>query len=142
MKLAILDTNILISATFWKGDSYRLFQQIEKGKLRVVTSPDLLSEYREVLTRADIIEKMAEKDLNFSKAIALLIKQFTLVYPQNTPSVVEADPSDNMLLACVDASGADFIITNDKHLLTLQRYKNAIICTPGEFLEHHCQSDQ
>ena len=58
-----LDTNVLISATFWYGDSFRILQLIENKKIELVLSLEILQEYAKVLEYDEIQEKIKRKDL-------------------------------------------------------------------------------
>ena len=46
----VLDTNVLVSAAFWKGPEWRLLQACLKGNHQLITSPFILEELRRVLT--------------------------------------------------------------------------------------------
>ena len=47
----VLDTNTLISAFFWQGNEFGLFQNIEQGKAELYISQEILEELKEVLNR-------------------------------------------------------------------------------------------
>ena len=51
----VLDTNVLISGTFWSGDSFRILQLVEKKKLKCYTSKEILEEYDRVMHSEEII---------------------------------------------------------------------------------------
>ena len=42
-------------------------------------------------------------------------------------------PKDNFLLDLIDYSKADYLVTGDKDLLVLHRFKTATILTPANF---------
>jgi len=44
------------------------------------------------------------------------------------------DPSDDMILATAIESGADYIVSGDKDLLTLESYDQVRIIRPAEFV--------
>ncbi len=44
------------------------------------------------------------------------------------------DPFDEMFLACPRLGRADYIVSVDKDLLTLGRFEETEIVTPGQFL--------
>jgi predicted nucleic acid-binding protein len=48
--------------------------------------------------------------------------------------VVQRDPSDNKFLECAVAGKARVIISGDKDLLSLGRYRQVRIQTPAQFL--------
>ncbi len=45
------------------------------------------------------------------------------------------DKEDNKVLECAIAGKADFIITGDKDLLTLDKFKDISIVTPADFFK-------
>jgi predicted nucleic acid-binding protein len=49
--------------------------------------------------------------------------------------VVVEDPSDNHVLACAKEAHAQFIISGDRHLLSLGRYGSARIVSASAFLQ-------
>lgn len=46
-----------------------------------------------------------------------------------------ADPFDNHFLACALSSGASFIVSGNKHLLSLKNFKGIPILSPQQFLK-------
>jgi len=49
--------------------------------------------------------------------------------------IVDDDPSDNMFIECAVKLKADFIVTGDKALRKIGKYKNIQILSPYEFLK-------
>ena len=47
---AVLDTNVLVSATFWSGPPARVLQAWVDRRFQLVASIEIIEEYREVLT--------------------------------------------------------------------------------------------
>jgi len=48
--------------------------------------------------------------------------------------VVENDPDDDRILEAALAAKADYIVSGDKHLLSLKEWNGIRIRTPSEFL--------
>ncbi|MEW6377919.1 MAG: putative toxin-antitoxin system toxin component, PIN family [Thermodesulfobacteriota bacterium] len=46
-----------------------------------------------------------------------------------------ADEPDNRILECAVAAKADFVVTGDKHLLSLKHFQNIKIVRLSDFLE-------
>jgi putative PIN family toxin of toxin-antitoxin system len=44
------------------------------------------------------------------------------------------DPDDDKILACAIAAGADYLVTRDKDLLSLDRYREIAILSPERLL--------
>ncbi|MBU4299346.1 putative toxin-antitoxin system toxin component, PIN family, partial [Patescibacteria group bacterium] len=45
----VLDTNVFISALFWKGVPHQIFKEVLQGTVLNFTSPQILQELREKL---------------------------------------------------------------------------------------------
>lgn len=131
-----LDTNVLISGTFWSGDSFKIIESISKGELLCVLSKEILNEYKNVLKRDEIMEKTEAKSLIVSKASEKVINESTIVEPKIKQDVIRDDPSDNKILECAREGKVDYIITNDRHLLKIKEFESIKIVTPKEFLQN------
>ena len=57
-----------------------------------------------------------------------------LIEVKNLVSICR-DPKDNFLLALAKDSKADFLITGDKDLLTMEKFENTKILTITKFIE-------
>lgn len=56
----VLDTNVVLSALLWRGMPYRLLDAIRsRGEARLFTSPALLDELADVLTRPSATKRLA-----------------------------------------------------------------------------------
>ena len=45
------------------------------------------------------------------------------------------DPTDNRILECAAASGSDYLVSGDKHLLKLGQYQGIKIVSPADFIQ-------
>ena len=59
-----------------------------------------------------------------------------IVKPNLKLQVIDEDAEDNKILECALASGADIIVSGDKHLLKLGRFRKTRILTPREFFDN------
>jgi putative PIN family toxin of toxin-antitoxin system len=132
---AVLDTNILVSATFWNGDPYRIVIRAEKGDFELLLSPEIIREFTEVLNYDDIRRKILDKDLSFRLTVAKITSVAKIISPTVKLNIVKEDPDDNKILECALAGKADYMVTNDRHLLTLKQFRGIPIVTAREFLE-------
>ncbi len=132
---ATLDTNVLVSATFWTGDSFRILELIERGEIVCVLSSFIISEYIKVINSEEILEKRKKKELVFLKIIQKIFSESLIIEPKTELRVIKTDSSDNRIIECAVEGKADFIITNDRHLLNVGNYAGIRIMAPGEFLE-------
>ncbi|MEK6874382.1 MAG: putative toxin-antitoxin system toxin component, PIN family [Nanoarchaeota archaeon] len=58
----VLDTNVLISDTFWTGNSFKILRLVDKGKLKLILSKEILEEYDHVVHIDEILEKSAYRE--------------------------------------------------------------------------------
>ncbi|HLD05237.1 MAG TPA: putative toxin-antitoxin system toxin component, PIN family [Candidatus Nanoarchaeia archaeon] len=129
----VLDTNVLLSGTFWTGASYRILEWVDKGKIVLILSDSIFEEYNRIVRSDEILDKKAYNPERVESIIKLLQKAL-FVQPEEKLKVVKEDPDDDKFLEAAIAGRADFIISRDNHLLKLQRYKKIKILTPDEFL--------
>jgi hypothetical protein len=63
---------------------------------------------------------------------------FGVVYPKKKLNIVKEDLADNKIIECALEAKASFIISGDKRLLKIRKYKGIKIITPREFLFQIC----
>ena len=127
---AVIDTNVFVSASILKGTSSSLMELWKENKFILLFSPDIFDEYFEVIARPKF--KQEEKDIR--EFAELLTQKGISVEPCNPLNVVKKDPSDNKFLECAVEGKADVVISGDKHLLELKKYKTIQIITLSVFL--------
>lgn len=134
MKITV-DTNVLISGTFWYGASHKIIQQVEQKNIELVLSDDIIQEYIEVLEYDEIKDKIKNKPLEAKLTVTKIKELARIITPSRKVIVIEGDPDDNMILECGADGKVDYIITQDNHLLKLRAYEEIPIITPENFLK-------
>jgi putative PIN family toxin of toxin-antitoxin system len=129
------DTNVLISSTFWSGDSNKILEKVENQEIELVLSKEIIEEFSNVLEYKEIKDKIKNKNLEMKRTIEKIISLSILVEPILKFNVIKEDPEDNKVLECAVEGNVDYILTNDNHLLKLKEFKEIKIVTPKEFLE-------
>lgn len=128
----VLDTNVLVSAVILRnGKPFQLLKNGELGKVRIVLSRQIIEEFRKVLAEPRIGFTKREINITIQK-----ISSFSqIVNPKIKLKVVKEDLDDNKILECAIAGGAKYIVSGDKHILNLGRYKGIKIVSVAEMLE-------
>jgi putative PIN family toxin of toxin-antitoxin system len=130
----VVDTNVLISGTFWTGKPKQLINLIRQGNVTFVTSKALMDELREVLIREDkpfrLSAEEAEHIIGAIHSLAEMIQVHSRV------SICK-DERDNRVLECAKDGDADYIISGDGHLLELESFKKVRILQVNEFLRYY-----
>ena len=134
MKITV-DTNVLISATFWYGDSERIIEKIESKDIELVLSKEIIEEFARVLNYRDIKEKIKNKNLEIKRTVEKIISISKIVEPLEKLNIVNEDPDDNKILECAKSGEVDFIVSSDNHLLKLKEFGSIKIVTPKEFIK-------
>jgi putative PIN family toxin of toxin-antitoxin system len=125
----VLDTNVFISALFWKSAPYQIFKKILEGKILNFVSPQILKEIKERL-----LEKFKLPPERVKEFLEIIVFNSQVVYPKRKLKIVKKDPTDNKILECALEAQASFIVSGDKHLLEIKEYKGIKIIPPKEFL--------
>jgi putative PIN family toxin of toxin-antitoxin system len=127
---AVFDTNILFSATAWRGNPFQCVERARVGEVQAVTCHELMEELAEKL----------ELKLDFSpeQAVETLADYLGFLRMVSIPKLLNAvprDPDDNMVLECAIEGNAQYIVTGDKDLLTLKTFHDIQIVTASDFLK-------
>jgi putative PIN family toxin of toxin-antitoxin system len=131
----VFDTNVWLSI-FMKGTLSEEFQKALDTQITVYTTHEILKEISRVLTYPKITHVLNASGIKQKEIMRTIVKNSTTITPKLELHIVEDDPEDNKILECAQQAGADFIVSGDKHLLTLGKFKKTKILTPKEFLDH------
>jgi uncharacterized protein len=136
-KKIVFDTNVLIRTTFRKRSpvSYRIYQAIEAQECILVTSPAILEEIRDVISRDYIIEYTHTTPDMRTRYINDLIDMSMLTTGTKELKKKSRDIKDNKFLVCASEAMAHYLVTSDEDLLELKEYERTRIIPPQKFVE-------
>ena len=126
----VLDTNVLISAFLFKGFAALVYDHCEINET-VYISPWILQEFSDNLFYKFEVEE--GKIRKFERKI--LFGGYNITPQAPLPDISE-DKDDNNILQLADHVDAEFLITGDKGLLSLESYKDTSIVSPRYFYNH------
>jgi len=129
------DTNIIISGLNFSGNPRRILEMAEDGEIRLAVSDAILEEVARVLRRP----KFGWPEEEIRQALNQITRFSEHVHPKQRIDIITEDITDNRILECAAASGSDYLISGDKHLLKVGQYQGFKIVTPAEFIEIHAQ---
>jgi putative PIN family toxin of toxin-antitoxin system len=129
----VFDTNVWISIFMEK----RLKDEFSKIKqdLTVYISEDIGLEISKVLQYPRISEILRKTGIREKDVLRILAINSRRVEPKVKLHVVNEDADDNKVLECALAAGAEIIVSGDKHLLELGKFRKARILAPREFFD-------
>jgi uncharacterized protein len=127
----VFDTNVVLSASFWRGAPFDCLAAWAEGRCAAIVSPPLLAEYHETLEEL----QLDYPGIRRVEWVEALTESAELVFPADRATGATPDPGDEMVLECALAGEADFIVSGDKkHLLPLRQFRGIPIVSPREFL--------
>lgn len=115
----VADTNVIVSALLWEGNESKIMGLVEEGKIKLLTSPALLEELKKVLSyeRFGLDEKTTDDNVKYVLTISEIIS------PKRRLRVIREDPADDRVLECASGGKARYIVSGDKHLLRLKKFR-------------------
>jgi putative PIN family toxin of toxin-antitoxin system len=132
----VFDTNILVSAHFWKGPPYRCLLATEAGLAVLVLSQAILTELGEKLIIKFRVSK-TEVDSIVERLRACA--QFAQI--EGKSGWVPNDPDDDKFVETALAGGASVIVSGDRHLLILGNAEGVQVLTARQFLDRLAATD-
>lgn len=126
-----IDTNILVSALGWNGAEASVVEMVLESKLELYLSTEILSEFFRVVK----YPKFRFTDSEIDGFIGRLLSNSVIVNPSQPVKVIIDDPADNKILECALEGKSEFIISGDRHLLSLGEYEGIKILRAVDFLK-------
>lgn len=125
----VLDTNVFISSIVFKGICREVFNEVIEND-QCFISPFILNELKNKLQSKFLIIPSDVLDLENDILRVLILQNPHTDFPS-----ICRDNYDNNILQIAESVNADYIITGDKDLLVLQKFKQIKIISPSEYLQ-------
>ena len=121
------DTNVYVAEALLGKTAERMIEATIDARWCIYASPYLLDELIRVLT----------EELDFSRRLAVLsyrriVRRSTLVEGGSTAQVPR-DPKDSPILQAALGCGADYLVTNDHHLLAIDPFESLRIISMSDY---------
>jgi len=126
----VLDTNVLISGLLFTGETSRVVRLWQDRRIIPVISRETFEELRSVLQ----YPKFALSRQEIRDIIEIeILPYFEVIDVVRRVRNVCRDPEDDKFIACAISGGVDYLVTGDRDLADMKRYKNIMILTIAEF---------
>ena len=123
MKL-VVDTNLLISGTLWRGSPARLLNAVLGAPGTLCLSAEIIIEFGEVLGRKEFAGRLAALGTTVSDVMQRYQRLGRRILPAQISSPPSLrDPKDLKIMAAAVSAGADAIVTGDNDLLVLESFE-------------------
>jgi len=117
--IVVLDTNVFVSGIHWSGASEKILRSWILKRFKLISSIPIIDELVRILMSFKI--PMTLEDLLWWEN--LILEKSVIVIPKRKIDIVKEDPDDNKFIECAVAGKADYIVSQDKHLLKLRNLK-------------------
>lgn len=126
----VIDSNVWISALVFGGKPRHIFERVITDGWTIVASEEIFTEVRRVLNA-----KFVDFLDNFESFQAILQPYTTKVKLGRIKVSICRDEDDNRVVETALIGHATHVITGDKDLLVLSKYKKITILAPSEFID-------
>ena len=131
MMRAVLDTNVFVSGIHWSGASEKVLRLWFLSKFKLISSTETVDEFVKTMTSFKVPMKIG--DVLWWES--LILEKSELVVPNKKIEIIKDDPDDNKFIEAALEGKAEYIVTQDKHLLKIKEFKGIKIITPEEFIK-------
>ena len=134
--VVVFDSNVLIPLIIPASRSTRLFSRLYAAGWEIAASPHILLEVADKLRTKESLRKwLGLPDDKIELFLSETIMEMVTEVPghRQAHGAVPADPKDDMIVAAALESRADYIVSEDKHLLELSQYQGIKIMNREQF---------
>ncbi len=133
---AVLDANQFVSAVLVPvGHPAQILAAWRRGELDLLVSPPILIEIRRVLLYPRLRKRHDWDEVQVDVFLEGLLSTAILTPGDTDIRDVVDDSTDNKYLACALEGNAEYIITDDQHLLRLDPWRGIHIIPPAVLLD-------
>ncbi|MSU62163.1 MAG: putative toxin-antitoxin system toxin component, PIN family [Pedosphaera sp.] len=126
----VADTNVVISAIFWPGESRQCLALWAKRRFHLAITIPIFEEYGEIAQR--VAAKLPE--VNPDPWLKWIERKAKVYEPAPVGKQRSRDAEDDPFLSCALASQSKVMISKDNDLLVLKKPFGIAILTPRQFL--------
>lgn len=131
-----LDTNVLVSAFISKrGHSADVLDLVATfGEITLVLSKEILEEFNDVMSRREVASRFDYSKTDVSKFEEALRDVAEIIVVKSHFKAVREDPEDDIVVNTAIDGRADYVVSGDRHLRELKRFKGVRTVSPKAFL--------
>ena len=129
----VADTNVLISSLIRRGKPHELILRIEGIDLRLISSSGLMAELTSILAEERISKYVTKSDAE--RFLRYVGRRTILAKTRSSFKVIKDDTKDDDVLNTAYSGEAKYIVSGDKHLISLREFKGIRIVTVSEMLD-------
>ena len=130
--IVIFDTNVVVEAIFWpRSTARRALTGLAKRRFQTAINSSIMEEYAAITAR---VRANLFPDTQPSGALAWIAAKSIHVEPSPLNRKLSRDPDDNLFVATAVAARAEFLVSQDRDLLVLEKPYGVAIITPVQLV--------
>ena len=130
----VIDTNVVISGTFFGGKPGRVIEAVDRKEVTAFATPAIIQEYKEIVEEMIAAKQGTLRTILWQKFFADL----ELIEETTTVSA-SRDPDDDKFISCAIDAEALFVVSGDDDLLSVGAYKGIEIITAAAFCDRYLE---
>ncbi len=124
----VIDTNIVISGTFFGGFPRKILEAVVRDKVEAYANTKIIKEYLDIVK-----EMITDKGGNLDVNILLPFIDKLNVVKSMSKIKISRDKDDDKFIECAIDSNALYVVSGDKDLLDIVKYQRISIITAKDF---------
>ena len=128
----VIDTNIVISGTFFGGFPRKILEAVVRDKVEAYANTKIIKEYLDIVKEM-ITDKGGNLDVN---TLSPFIDKLNVVKSVSKIKI-SRDKDDDKFIECAIDSNALYVVSGDKDLLDIVEYRNISIITAKDFYNQY-----
>jgi len=124
------DTCVYAAEALLGAGAEQMLNATERASWRIFVSLYLLDELERVLT-----ERLGFRERLAHLARQRVMRRAVMIAPSASRHAVPADAADSPILQAAVAAGADYLVTNDAHLLALHPHEGLRIISMSDYYQ-------
>ena len=134
-KLIILDTSFLIQCFIGRNQYLKeIADLVKSNRVILCTCVESLLELQNTIADNDVKKYLIYRQSVIAKFMAWY-KYNTEIFEIENTHTLDRDPKDSMWLNLIESSQAQYLVTNDKDLLEVQKFQNCKIVRIRDLIE-------
>ena len=110
-RIAVFDTNVLLSGVGWKGKPYQCLELARSATVEALTCREILDELTEKLQ-----SKLQFSAEQVAETLTDLLSFLRVVNITGQLKAIQADPDDDKVVECATVGNATHIVSGDKRI--------------------------
>ena len=124
----VFDTNVFVSAFVTEGVCSVLLKRARKSEFELIVCPFIVEEVKNVLSR-----KLKAENHLIENVLLIIREASNTIHPLDSVKNLCRDKDDDFVLSCAVSANADYLVSGDKDLLIIEKFKGVKIVSPREF---------